>query len=102
METITIPDALAARLRARAHANHSTLDAEALAVLEQGLGAQVPGVQARVPLDPTLVVREMQDRDGSQVPLADQIRAFRERLPVRMEPGEAERLVRAGRDRDDA
>ena len=92
METITIPDDLAARLRARAAANRRSLDAEALAVLDRGLPpAAWPDV--------VLIVREDRDSDHGREPLADRIRAFRERLPVRMEVGEAEQAIRADRGR---
>ena len=80
METITIPDSLAARLRARAEANRRTLDAEATRLLEEAVAG---------------------DRSAAQeASLADQIRAFRESLTVQTFADEIVQMVRDDRDAD--
>ena len=79
METITIPDDLAARLRARAAANCRSFDAEVTRVLEEA----VAEASARREAD-----------------LADQIRAFRASLAMTTSGDEITRLIREDRDSD--
>ena len=80
METITIPDDLFARLKARAEANRRSPDVEATQLLEEAV-AGAPDAQA-------------------EADLLGQIRAFRVSLTLTTTPDEITRMVREDRDSD--